>query len=130
MFKLDFVDEARFYAVLSALKDLSTTSHSYNLSRLRRVWEKRLEALMADDTMGEITKRGECLRLSPSEPGTAACSIVTVNIKEGENISRRFAADDMVKDVLYWVSGSVSSKLYDLILNDEVMLVNLSKVRI
>ncbi|GMH71326.1 hypothetical protein TrRE_jg6648 [Triparma retinervis] len=127
MFKLDFVDEARFYAVLSALKDLSTTSHSYNLSRLRRVWEKRLEALMADDTMGEITKRGECLRLSPSEPGTAACSIVTVNIKEGENISRRFAADDMVKDVLYWVSGSVSSKLYDLILNDEVMLVNLSK---
>ncbi|GMI46959.1 hypothetical protein TrCOL_g1166 [Triparma columacea] len=127
VFKLDFVDEARFYAVLSALKDLSTTSHAYNLSRSRRVWEKRLEALMADDTTTEITKRGECLRLSPSEPGTAACSFVTVNIKEGEKISRRFAADDTVKDVLYWVSGSVSSKLYDLILSDEVVLVNLSK---
>jgi hypothetical protein len=130
VFKLDFVDEARFYAVLSALKDLSTTSHAYNLSRSRRVWEKRLEALMADDTTTEITKRGECLRLSPSEPGTAACSFVTVNIKEGEKISRRFAADDTVKDVLYWVSGSVSSKLYDLILSDEVVLVNLSKVSI
>lgn len=127
IFRLDFVDEARFYAVLSALKDLGNVSHAYNLSRLRRVWEVRMENLMKDDTTGEITKRGEYLRLSPSEPGIAACSIVTVNVNSNTKISRRFAADDTVKDVLHWISGSVSSKVYDLVVSDEVVLINLSK---
>ena len=127
VFRLDFVDEARFYAVLSSLKGLAGTSHAYQLSRIRRVWEKRLEELMADDTTTEVTKRGEFLRLSPSEPGFDACSIVTVNIMEGVKISRRFAADDTVIDVLRWIAGSISSKLYEMIEKNEIYLVNLSK---
>ncbi|GMI21903.1 hypothetical protein TeGR_g2155 [Tetraparma gracilis] len=135
IYTLSFVDAARMFAALSALEEIRLRSYEYNLDRSRRVFLKTLLALRsstgdAAKDAAEEARRAELLRLVPLDPATMSATLITVSLGGGgdaEKLSRKFAADDTLGDVLNWLGGHLGGEAMGKVAGGEFVLLNRSK---
>ncbi|KAG7338739.1 ubiquitin-associated UBA domain protein [Nitzschia inconspicua] len=107
--KLAVLDPATFFLGISALEQVQNTSPDYANNKALIRFDKELEQALelADSDMKEALKRSEFMSQCPSESPTAG-SQVTVELGSSQRISRKFDADDTLRDVVHWLGGHSS----------------------
>ncbi|KAL3917969.1 MAG: hypothetical protein SGILL_004462 [Bacillariaceae sp.] len=102
--KLSVLDPATFYLGISALEQVQQTSTDYANNKAMLAFEKELEQAMAAQDDQEAVKRADFMSKCPSESSSAG-SQVTIELGSNIKISRKFDADDTLRDVVHWLGG-------------------------
>jgi UBA/TS-N domain/PUB domain len=107
--KLAVLDPATFFLGISALEQVQQTSPDYANNKELMKFDKELDQalVLADSDMQEALKRSEFMAKCPSESASAG-SQVTVELGSTNKISRKFHADDTLRDVVHWLGGHSS----------------------
>ncbi|GMH92467.1 hypothetical protein TL16_g12356 [Triparma laevis f. inornata] len=111
IYTLQFVDSARIYAALETLEAIKIKNYEYNLDRIRRIHDNVIHRIMETQGEEEIKLRAELMRKTPMEPGGMGCSVISLIYNStGSKISRKFASDDIIRDIFNWISGSLGTQ--------------------
>jgi hypothetical protein len=102
--KLSVLDPVTFYLGISALEQVQETSSDYANNKAILNFEKEIEQALALQDDKEANQRAEFMSKCPSESFSVG-SQVTIELGSTNKISRKFDADDTLRDVLNWLGG-------------------------